>query len=135
VAGGLLVGTRYCYPGPRPPRSLPFRRRISAGTLLCECTTAACFPERLRERILSEMSGTDRRKQSLYFGEAMLDEIKSEAARLDRSLSWVVQKAWEFARGQVTAMPSANAAPEPTPATRVGDDPIEGESRTLPSAK
>jgi uncharacterized small protein (TIGR04563 family) len=30
---------------------------------------------------------TDKRKQSLYFPESMLQEIKEEAARLDRSLS------------------------------------------------
>ena len=37
--------------------------------------------------------GSDKRKQSLYFPEAMLQEIKDEAARLDRSLSWIVQRA------------------------------------------
>ncbi|MEZ4373448.1 MAG: TIGR04563 family protein [Polyangiaceae bacterium] len=36
--------------------------------------------------------GSDKRKQSLYFPEAMLQEIKDEAARLDRSLSWIVQR-------------------------------------------
>ena len=43
----------------------------------------------------SEVSKTDKRKQSLYFPESMLQEIKEEAARLDRSLSWVVQRAWK----------------------------------------
>ena len=38
--------------------------------------------------------GSDKRKQSLYFPESMLQEIKDEAARLDRSLSWIVQRAW-----------------------------------------
>jgi uncharacterized small protein (TIGR04563 family) len=37
--------------------------------------------------------GSDKRKQSLYFPESMLQEIKDEAARLDRSLSWIVQRA------------------------------------------
>ena len=41
----------------------------------------------------NEASKTDKRKQSLYFPESMLQEIKEEAARLDRSLSWVVQRA------------------------------------------
>src|SRR5687768_12133041 len=36
----------------------------------------------------------DRRKQTLYFPEEMLIEITEEAARLDRSASWVVQIAW-----------------------------------------
>ncbi len=39
------------------------------------------------------MSTTDKRKQSLYFPESMLHDIKHESARLDRSLSWIVQKA------------------------------------------
>jgi uncharacterized small protein (TIGR04563 family) len=54
------------------------------------------------------MAGTDRRKQSLYFTDQMLDEIRSEAARLDRSMSWVIQKAWKLARIQIMTMPSAN---------------------------
>lgn len=35
---------------------------------------------------------TDKRKQSLYFPEAMLKELQREADRLERSLSWVVQR-------------------------------------------
>lgn len=50
----------------------------------------------------------DNRKQSLYFPEAMLQEMKEEAARLDRSLSWVVQRAWKVARGEVKSLPSVN---------------------------
>ncbi len=53
-------------------------------------------------------SGSDKRKQSLYFPEAMLQEIKDEAARLDRSLSWVVQRAWKLARTEVKKLPSVN---------------------------
>jgi uncharacterized small protein (TIGR04563 family) len=52
--------------------------------------------------------GSDKRKQSLYFPEAMLQEIKDEAARLDRSLSWVVQRAWKLARLEVKKIPSVN---------------------------
>ena len=44
------------------------------------------------------MAGTDKRKQSLYFPEDMLKEIQDEAARQDRSLSWIVQQAWKIAR-------------------------------------
>ena len=40
----------------------------------------------------------DKRKQSLYFPTAMLDEIAAEARRLDRSMSWVVQRAWKLSR-------------------------------------
>jgi uncharacterized small protein (TIGR04563 family) len=51
---------------------------------------------------------SDKRKQSLYFPEAMLSEIKDEAARLDRSLSWVVQRAWKLARADIRKIPSVN---------------------------
>jgi uncharacterized small protein (TIGR04563 family) len=43
----------------------------------------------------------DKRKQSLYFPEDMLAEIQSEANRLDRSISWVVQRAWMIARKEI----------------------------------
>jgi len=68
------------------------------------------------------MAGPGTRKQSLYFPEQMLDEMRFEAERLDRSLSWIVQKAWRTARGQITAMPSANDA---VPADRDPDTPSE----------
>ena len=51
---------------------------------------------------------TDKRKQSLYFPESMLQEIKEEAARLDRSLSWIVQRAWKLARLEIKKLPSVN---------------------------
>ncbi|MDY0062809.1 MAG: TIGR04563 family protein [Myxococcota bacterium] len=55
------------------------------------------------------MAGTsDKRKQSLYFPEEMLNEIKAEAARQDRSLSWIVQKAWRIARADIRRFPSVN---------------------------
>jgi uncharacterized small protein (TIGR04563 family) len=56
----------------------------------------------------SEGSKTDKRKQSLYFPESMLQEIKEEAARLDRSLSWVVQRAWKISRLEIKKLPSVN---------------------------
>ncbi len=55
-----------------------------------------------------EGSKTDKRKQSLYFPESMLQEIKEEAARLDRSLSWVVQRAWKISRMEIKKLPSVN---------------------------
>ena len=54
------------------------------------------------------MSGTDKRKQSLYFPEEMLKEIAAEAARQDRSLSWIVQKAWKVARKDIMSIPSTD---------------------------
>jgi len=56
----------------------------------------------------NKTAGSDKRKQSLYFPEAMLQEIKDEAARLDRSLSWVVQRAWKMARLEIKKIPSVN---------------------------
>jgi uncharacterized small protein (TIGR04563 family) len=56
----------------------------------------------------ADVSKSDKRKQSLYFPEDMLDEIQKEAARLQRSLSWVVQRAWKHARREIKGMPGAN---------------------------
>lgn len=67
----------------------------------------------------SESSKTDKRKQSLYFPESMLQEIKEEAARLDRSLSWVVQRAWKISRLEIKKLPSVNEV-------EGGDDDDEG---------
>ena len=60
----------------------------------------------------SNKSGSDKRKQSLYFPEAMLQEIKDEANRLDRSLSWVVQRAWKLARVEIKKIPSVDGIDE-----------------------
>ena len=54
------------------------------------------------------MAGSDKRKQSLYFPENMLKEIQEEATRQDRSLSWIVQKAWKIARNEIRRYPSVN---------------------------
>ena len=54
------------------------------------------------------MVATDKRKQSLYFPEDMLREIQVEAARQDRSLSWIVQKAWTIARETIQKYPGIN---------------------------
>lgn len=64
------------------------------------------------------MSGTDKRKQSLYFPSDMLQEIQQEAARLDRSLSWIVQQAWKRARARMTEFPSSNDESESLPDPR-----------------
>lgn len=49
---------------------------------------------------------SDKRKQSIYLPEDILEEIQREATRLDRSLSWIVQHAWRLARRDVQRMPS-----------------------------
>jgi uncharacterized small protein (TIGR04563 family) len=57
------------------------------------------------------MIGT-KKKQSLYFPAQMLKEIIDEAARLDRSPSWVIQRAWTSARKVIMTVPSANTGHE-----------------------
>lgn len=64
------------------------------------------------------MAAADKRKQSLYFPEDMLEEIQREGARLDRSLSWIVQQAWKLARSPIRAFPSSNDEPEALPDPR-----------------
>ncbi|MBA3538581.1 MAG: TIGR04563 family protein [Deltaproteobacteria bacterium] len=64
------------------------------------------------------MASADKRKQSLYFPEEMLKEIQHEAARLDRSLSWIVQQGWKLARGKLKEFPSSSDEPGSLPDPR-----------------
>ncbi len=48
---------------------------------------------------------SDKRKQSLYFPKDYLDEIQAESLRQDRSMSWLVQKAWELSRETIKQFP------------------------------
>ena len=50
----------------------------------------------------------------------MLEEITAEATRQDRSLSWIVQKAWKAARKDITSIPGVG-------------DPVENEPRNEPA--
>jgi uncharacterized small protein (TIGR04563 family) len=65
------------------------------------------------------MAGTDKRKQSLYFPEQMLNEIRQEAERQDRSLSWIIQRAWLVARDDMKRIPTTV---EPVPDSSDSDD-------------
>src|SRR6476469_2911491 len=58
------------------------------------------------------MAGTDKRKQSLYFPESMLQDIQHEAARLDRSLSWIVQRCVKIGLPEIRKLPSVNDIPD-----------------------
>lgn len=51
------------------------------------------------------MAGETRR-QNLYFPADMLAELQSEAKRQDRSISWLIQQAWKFARVELKRIPS-----------------------------
>ncbi|MEJ7597854.1 MAG: TIGR04563 family protein [Kofleriaceae bacterium] len=64
------------------------------------------------------MASSDKRKQSLYFPEDMLKEIQHEAARLDRSLSWIVQRAWKYAHTKLKEFPSSTDEPGSLPDPR-----------------
>ena len=45
-------------------------------------------------------------KQSLYFPVEMYQEVRKEAERLDRSVSWVIVKAWRLAKTKIKEIPS-----------------------------
>jgi uncharacterized small protein (TIGR04563 family) len=64
------------------------------------------------------MSANDARKQSLYFPDEMLGEIQTQAQRLDRSLSWVVQQAWKIAKIELRKIPSPNDMLDDDPASQ-----------------
>ena len=51
----------------------------------------------------------DKRKQSFYFPEDLLEELQAEAKRQDRSLSWLMQQAWKVAREQIKSLPGSPA--------------------------
>jgi uncharacterized small protein (TIGR04563 family) len=63
---------------------------------------------------------SDMKKQSIYFPEQMLREIADQGRRLDRSPSWVVQRAWMHARKIITTRPSAPHTEE-IPSTSTAD--------------
>ena len=65
-------------------------------------------PKSNSNAVAADGTKTDKRKQSLYFPEAMLDEIQKEAQRLQRSMSWVVQRAWKHARKEIKGIPGSN---------------------------
>ena len=79
------------------------------------CNVASIFVQQTHHPVapgLTEdkgsMSATDKRKQSLYFPETMLQEIQKEAARLDRSLSWIVQRCVKIGLSDIRKLPSVN---------------------------
>ena len=63
-----------------------------------------------------------KKKVTLYFSSAMLEETQREAIRQDRSISWIIQAAWRMSRDEVRKLPSvagAPLAPPPEPAEPV----------------
>lgn len=81
----------------------------------CNVEYQAEWDEQWREYYSNLMLGEpmdDKSKQSIYFPAETLEEIKREAARLDRSISWVVQRAWRTARAKIKEMPGTNETKE-----------------------
>jgi uncharacterized small protein (TIGR04563 family) len=81
---------------------------MTSGSELSDNLSLALRKRKVADESTTTRTGSDKRKQSLYFPEIMLQEIKDEAARLDRSLSWVVQRAWKLARAEIRKIPSVN---------------------------
>ncbi len=46
-----------------------------------------------------------KKKVTLYFSAAMLEETQREAIRQDRSISWIIQAAWRMSREEVRKLP------------------------------
>ena len=57
------------------------------------------------------MGESQKTKRSLYFPDEMLKEIGSEATRQDRSISWIVQKAWKASRKDIKSIPAVSDEP------------------------
>lgn len=51
-------------------------------------------------------------KQSLYFPVDMYHEVREEAARLDRSVSWVIVQAWRLSKSKIKEIPGVTDPPE-----------------------
>jgi len=65
------------------------------------------------------------RKRSFYFPDWMTREVEVEAIRLDRSVSWILQRAWKLARADIhraeprTPGPVRDGSFTPTPTPTV----------------
>jgi len=55
-----------------------------------------------------------KKKVTLYFSAAMLEETQREAIRQDRSISWIIQAAWRMSRDEVKKLPSVAGLSTPS---------------------
>jgi uncharacterized small protein (TIGR04563 family) len=53
---------------------------------------------------------TARHHACVWIEDPVLGELLAEAARLDRSVSWVVARAWELARTEIARLPKMEEA-------------------------
>ena len=58
-----------------------------------------------------------KKKVTLYFSAAMLEETQREAIRQDRSISWIIQAAWRLSRDEVRKVPNVVGLTPPGPAS------------------
>ncbi|TXD37656.1 TIGR04563 family protein [Lujinxingia vulgaris] len=49
-----------------------------------------------------------KKKMTLYLPEELLNEMRQEALRQDRSLSWIMEAAWKIARERLREMPGVD---------------------------
>lgn len=45
----------------------------------------------------------------VFFRGGMIDDVRKEAKRLDRSVSWLMQRAWKIARRSIQSIPSIDS--------------------------
>lgn len=62
--------------------------------------------EETSDKVGKKAKSSDKRKQSLYLPDDLLQSLQEEAARLDRSLSWVVQRCVKLGLPGVKNLPS-----------------------------
>jgi uncharacterized small protein (TIGR04563 family) len=55
----------------------------------------------------------DKRKQSIYMDVVLIKELREEAVRQGRTLSWLMQRAWKLARDTLKRLPAADREPWP----------------------
>ncbi|MCL2325323.1 MAG: TIGR04563 family protein [Proteobacteria bacterium] len=56
-----------------------------------------------------------KQKLTLYFPQDLLEEARLEAQRQERTVSWILQKAWQIARDNIRDLPGADSPPKPIP--------------------
>ncbi|RAL23607.1 TIGR04563 family protein [Lujinxingia litoralis] len=49
-----------------------------------------------------------KKKMTLYLPEELLNDMRQEALRQDRSLSWIMEAAWKVARERLREMPGVD---------------------------
>lgn len=81
---------------------------------LRETRATTLFPEELRASDF-RAAGVDRIACRFFYQPEVLEEIRAHALRMDRSLSWVVQAAWQQAQERLQAL-----EPDEVPETEPG---------------